>query len=81
MKILAIYDNEGETLDRYTIVTDFISGPKVGSRYTYEAISASETGAGVFLWCQCYRGTHLGKKISFESLPKELQDKVKQALA
>ena len=63
MKIIAIYDNEGKTLDRYTIVTNYEVGPKHNGRFTYDALSASENGLGVFMWVQCIRGSHLGKKI------------------
>lgn len=80
LKVIAIYDNGGKTLDRYTIVTNNRVSPKHYGRYTYDAISASENGLGVFMWVQCIRGNHLGKKIQFESLSKELQAKIKLAL-
>lgn len=80
MKVIAVYDNEGKSLDRYTIVTNSRVSPKHNGRYTYDAISASENGLGVFMWVQCIRGNHLGKKIPFDSLSKELKDKIKFAL-
>ncbi len=70
---LAVYDNGGKTLDRYTIVDlDTKRGDKPGI-VVYDAIGASETGAGFFLHIECSRGRHLGKKISFSQLPEELQ--------
>jgi hypothetical protein len=77
MKILAIYDNGGKTFDRYTIVTDHKVSGKHQGRFTYDAISASENGLGCYHWCQCMRGSHLGKKVSLSELSKELQEKIK----
>ena len=79
MKVLAVYDNGGQTLDRYTIVTNSIIS-KNRNKYQYDAISASESGAGVFMWVECERGKHLGPKIEFASLSKELQRKVQLAI-
>ncbi len=79
-KVIAIYDNGGRTLDRYTIVTNNRVSPMYNGRYTYDALSASENGLGVFMWVQCIRGNHLGKRIELASLSKELQDKIKLAL-
>ena len=74
MKVISVYDNGGKSLDRYTIVS------KNRNKYQYDSISASESGAGVFMWVQCERGRHLGKKIEFASLAKELQKKVQLAM-
>ena len=79
MKVIAVYDNGGKSLDKYTIVVDSIVS-KNRNKYQYEAISASENGLGVFMWVQCERGKHLGKKIEFSSLNKELQKKVQLAI-
>ena len=79
MKIIAVYDNGRQTLDRYTIVTNSIIS-KNRNKYQYDAISASESGAGVFMWIECERGKHLGQKIEFESLSKDLQKKVELAM-
>ena len=79
MKVIAVYDNGGKSLDRYTIVTNSIAS-KNRNKYQYDAISASENGAGVFMWIECERGKHLGQKIEFASLSKELQKKVELAI-
>jgi hypothetical protein len=68
MTKLHIYDNGGETLDRYTIVY----GDK-DERGFFECIGASQTGAGVYLHSDCTKGRHLGKKITFNDLDKDLQ--------
>ena len=79
MKVIAVYDNGGKSLDSYTIVVDSVVS-KNKNKYQYDAISASENGLGVFMWVQCERGKHLGKKIEFASLSKELQKKVQLAI-
>ena len=79
MKVISVYDNGGKSLDRYTIVFNSIVSKNL-NKYQYDAISASESGAGVFMWVQCERGKHLGIKIEFASLSKELQKKVKLAM-
>ena len=79
MKVIAVYDNGGKSLDRYTIVVNSVVS-KNRNKYQYDAISASENGLGVFMWVQCERGRHLGQKIEFASLSKELQKKVQLAI-
>jgi hypothetical protein len=79
MKVIAVYDNGEKSLDRYTIVVNSIVS-KNRNKYQYDAISATENGLGVFMWVQCERGKHLGKKIEFASLSKELQKKVELAI-
>ncbi len=81
MKIKAIYDNGGISLDRYTIVTTerrVLVGHK--RKYLYDCISSSENGLGVFMWTECMLGIHLGKKVELEDLPIDLQNKIKNAL-
>lgn len=81
LKVIAVYDNGGKSLDRYTIVTnDIVSQHPFTKKYTYFALSASEAGAGVFMWVLCERGKHLGKKIQLSDLSEELQYKIKDAL-
>lgn len=68
----AVYDNDGETLDRYTII-DLNTKRKGLHNYFYDAIGASETGAGFYAHIECIKGSHLGKLISFSDLSPELQ--------
>ena len=79
MKVISVYDNGGKSLDRFTIVVNSIVSKNL-NKYQYDAISASENGAGVFMWVQCERGRNLGKKIEFALLNKELQKKVQLAI-
>lgn len=71
LKSIAIYDNGGQTLDRITVV---LLQTKKGTQY--DCICASQTGERVFQHSTCTRGRHLGKRIEFDQLNKELQTKL-----
>ena len=75
MKNISIYDNQGETFDRITIV---FNNKKTNTKngIIYEGIGASEDGRGFLQHTICIKGKHLGKKITFSSLTKELQNKL-----
>lgn len=73
-KRLDIWDNEGASTDRYTIVFTGET-PRVSQamRY-YPCISMSsrpDSPTGVFTHGECVNEKHLGKKILFADLPKE----------
>ncbi len=72
---IEIYDNGGKTYDRFTIILLNTGKPDIfGSRWkTYEAIGASETGAGFYQHTHAMRGKHLGKKVPFIYLHHNLQ--------
>lgn len=77
MTILKIYDNEGKTFDRYTVVTD---GKHNG---LYECLSLSEHPEDPLGFSQCgycMIGSHLGKEIKFDELTLELQEHIKWRL-
>jgi hypothetical protein len=74
---LAVYDNGGKTLDRYTIVDlDTKQKQRSTGKMVYDFIGASETGAGFYQHGECPIGRHLGKKIPFSSLDEGLQSMV-----
>ena len=79
MKILKVYDNEGKTIDRYTVVTD----EKYNDLYYCLHLSAyPEHPCGVSLWGECEIGAkYLGKEISFNELSTEIQKHVKRRFA
>lgn len=80
MKNLIIYDNGGESIDRYTIINKYDrTGRKAGSLYEYNCIGSSINGRGFFIWTTCYRGRHLGKQVKFEDLNNDLQERIKLA--
>lgn len=81
MRILAIYDNLGKTIDRYTVVTDSVSG------FTeHEMLGLAEAGDGFSQWTygQYYQdgqsNRHLGKKIKFEELSSATQTHIAERL-
>lgn len=79
MKNLQIWDNGGKSFDRYTIFKArerFIGFDKYGNKL-FMGISASETGCGVFMYIEAMKGPHLGKRVKFEDLDKELQNRLR----
>lgn len=69
MKILKVYDNEGKSFDRYTVVV----GVK---QEQYECLGLSlnpDSPQGFSQWGLCILGEHLGKEVNFEDLPKNVR--------
>ena len=76
LKNLSIYDNGGETYDRITII--FNDTKRItADGYLYTCLGCSLNGIGFFEHSEAMKGRHLGKKISFEDLSKELQQTLK----
>jgi hypothetical protein len=71
MRGVVVYDNGGETLDRYTIYTP-----------AGDVFSMSENGLGVNLWIGSHAdvpmGDHLGKRL--KRVPEQIKNLVKQRL-
>lgn len=72
MKIVAIYDNGGATLDRFTVVTDLAAQNGYGHD-EFEMLGLSEGGIGFSQWTTGQSGSHLGKRIHFEDLSATTQ--------
>lgn len=80
MKILAIFDNGGATLDRYTFVTNIRDG-----QY-YQMLGTDRTGKDFSQWSNGefnYHGdnSHLGKQIKWQDIPEQLKKHVERRLA
>lgn len=73
MKITAIYDNDGESIDRYTVVTDVIEKQFEDGQKTFMMLGLSEGGDAVSMWGEGYDGDHLGKRVRFENLSEATQ--------
>ena len=79
LKIRSIWDNNGETADRYTIVTNYReSGPRgsFDGHPVFLALSINQncnSPQGVSMFGSCVEGDHLGKKIGLKDLSLELQ--------
>lgn len=66
MEIIAVYDNGGKTVDRYTIV---FRGEQM-----VLGVSDDPTGyMGFSNWGDAVIGRHLGKKIQFDDLPEDVK--------
>jgi len=77
MKI-KIYDNGGETFDRYTVV--YLDS---NLYELFSCLGMSERPYSPLGYCQhgsCTDGPHLGKEIDFEDLPEECQRAVRNDL-
>lgn len=80
-KYVRCYDNEGETLDRYTVVFTGNYRRKTGGQFIYLGMSASPfqgIGQHGFSDTQIDRPIyrHLGKRIKFSDLPTDCQKAV-----
>lgn len=73
MSVFKVWDNKGETLDRYTVVS---KKEKVKRNGFIECLCLSENGLGVSEFSECITGKHLGKRIEFSSLSKDLQNHI-----
>lgn len=76
LKNLSIYDNEGETFDRITIIFNDTKR-KTANGYLYTCLGCSFDGFAFFQHGEAMKGRHLGKKISFDDLSGELQQTLK----
>jgi hypothetical protein len=89
MKILAIYDNQGKTIDRYTVVfdekrlVDLPVMPKFHNKYLYMCLNLSVDPThymGVSQFSEGLLGRHLGKKIQFNDLSADLQKHIEMRM-
>ena len=82
LKIRSIWDNEGETADRYTVITTYQEEypfNKYNNNTVYLGLSFStncNSPQGVSMFGSCVEGDHLGKRIKLSDLSPELQDHV-----
>lgn len=74
----AIYDNGGQTVDRYTIILS--EGVCLSLSDIPDDIGDTDDPQGFSQYSQCTEGEHLGKKIRFEDLPENVQKHVKARL-
>jgi len=71
MQIHKVYDNGGKTFDRFTVLTEPYH---FGKSCDCLCLSDNPTDPlGFSQWGDCYEGPHLGKEISFDDLPKNVQ--------
>ena len=70
---VAIYDNGGKSLDRYSVV--LVDEPWNNSG-ELTCLSLSVNAIGISMFGSCVRGRHLGKRIPFASLTKHVQNHI-----
>ena len=72
LKIIGVFDNEGQSFDCYTVVFDDIADGE--GHYTSFGMSGDPAHPqGVGMHSACKLGDHLGKRIAFSNLPAECQ--------
>ena len=73
---LRCYDNKGKTVDRYTVIPPRWARQYRESAGLWMAIAASSTPfhpQGFGTCCSATPGTHLGKRIKWDELPRDVQ--------
>jgi len=71
---IACFNNEGETLDRYTIVILDNIMYYVDGQPMYECLASSANPFTEFgQHSDCMLGGHLGKEITFDELPEDVK--------
>ena len=75
-----VYDNGGKTADRWTVVSsDDLKNKQPNGMVDMLGLSSNPNSPqGVSMFSQGQVGNHLGKKIKFSSLPKEVQKHITQ---
>jgi len=79
-QILEIRDNEGKTLDRYSVVlTESRIDAQGNTLHTCLGLSHNATAFSQF--CEAIPGEHLGKLVDFYDLPENLQSHIIERLS
>jgi hypothetical protein len=72
--IIGVYDNEGKTFDRYSIVFKKEDGYKFSDILGLSHNPDSPQGFSQFGYG--FKGNHLGKKIPLDTLPKNIKEHI-----
>lgn len=77
--IKMVYDNGGESIDRYTVVTDCeeIDGALFSLHLSEDCTAPN----GVSMCGSVIPGEHLGREISFTELPERMQEHIRKQLS
>lgn len=77
MKITAIYDNGGKSLDRYSVFTNVPFYAEGDPRKdVYNILGLNEGGTAFSQWSSGTHGRHCGKRVTFEDLSEETQEHI-----
>jgi len=81
-KNFKVFDNGGKSFDRYTVA---LPGREHGASPGYDMClslsSNPESPTGVSQFSDCKIGKHLGKKIPYAKLPKNIRNHVQKRLS
>jgi len=72
MRIRSIYDNEGRTFDRYTVI--FTDGSALGLS------SNPDSPQGFSQWGEAVEGSHLGRRIPFKEVAENVRKHIERRL-
>lgn len=75
MQIYKIYDNGGKTWDRYTVLTEPYHFGKSCNAFGLSKNAKNPQGFNQSI-NEVYEGADIGKEISFDDLPKEVQEAI-----
>jgi hypothetical protein len=83
LKVIAVYDNGGKTLDRYSVYYNFVESlPSEPRRYMCLGMNAAPFHPqGIGQHGSGQLGRHNGKRIKLEDLPKDCQQAVRNDLS
>ena len=80
IKIKSVWDNGGESLDRYTVVMNHsYADPRTGTIF-HHALGVSENPDHFCQWTAVEEGDHLGKRINFGDLPEAVRKHAPEGL-
>lgn len=79
--VLRLYDNEGKTADRYTIIPPRWAGADYRERnMTWQALACnSQPFHGIGMHVSAVPGPHLGKRVIWSDLPPDVQAFARQS--
>jgi hypothetical protein len=81
IEIKSIWDNGGETVDRYTVVVDSLHTGRAGLFDALGLSSNPTSPQGFSQWTCAQEGEHLGKKVDFDDLPGHIQEHIIERLS
>ena len=72
MKISSIWDNKGESYDRYTVIFENIDR-ELELNHCLSVSSDPDSIQGYSNFSYGLAGDHLGERVTFEALPEDIQ--------
>lgn len=79
IKIKSIWDNEGSTMDQYTVVTNMTDSLH-GYPLCLSVSTNPHSPQGISMFGYCKEGPHLGKEINMDDLSSEVRIHIRERL-